>query len=77
LDQKRGPGKPPNIELSPRKQEVLRLVSEGKSVKEIAHILSISNKTVEFHKAAIMDQLGLRTTAELTRYAIENGIART
>ena len=55
----------------------LHLVAEGKSVKEIAHILAISNKTVEFHKASIMDQLGIRTTAELTRYAIENGIVKT
>lgn len=65
------------VPLSPRKREVLQLVAEGKSVKEIAHILAISNKTVEFHKASIMDQLGIRTTAELTRYAIENGIVKT
>lgn len=65
------------VPLSPRKREVLQLVAEGKSVKEIAHILAISNKTVEFHKASIMDQLGMRTTAELTRYAIENGIVKT
>jgi DNA-binding NarL/FixJ family response regulator len=64
------------VNLTSRKREVLQLVAEGKSVKEIAFILSISTKTVEFHKTTIMDQLGLRTTAELTRYAIEKGIAK-
>ncbi|HSU32014.1 MAG TPA: response regulator transcription factor [Bryobacteraceae bacterium] len=77
LDEKRFTGKLFEVPLSPRKREVLQLVAEGKSVKEIAHLLAISNKTVEFHKAAIMDQLGMRTTAELTRYAIENGIVKT
>ena len=60
--------------LTPRQREVLQLVGEGKSGKEIADILQISVKTVEFHKAKLMDQLGLHTTAELTRYAIEHGI---
>lgn len=60
--------------LTPRQREVLQLVAEGKSAKEIAAIVGISVKTVEFHKAAIMDQLGVRTTAELTRYAVQNGI---
>jgi DNA-binding NarL/FixJ family response regulator len=77
LDEKRCTAKLFEVPLSPRKREVLQLVAEGKSVKEIAHILAISNKTVEFHKASIMDQLGIRTTAELTRYAIENGIVKT
>ena len=61
-------------QLTPRQREVLQLVGEGKSGKEIADILRISVKTVEFHKAKLMDQLGLHTTAELTRYAIEHGI---
>jgi DNA-binding NarL/FixJ family response regulator len=60
--------------LTPRQREVLQLVAEGKTAKEIAGILKISTKTVEFHKSAIMDALGLRTTAELTRYAIEHGL---
>jgi DNA-binding NarL/FixJ family response regulator len=62
--------------LTPRQREVLQLVAEGKAAKEIAEILKISPKTVEFHKASIMDELGLRTTAELTRYAIANGIVQ-
>ena len=61
-------------QLTPRQREVLQLVGEGKSGKEIADTLHISVKTVEFHKARLMDQLGLHTTAELTRYALEHGI---
>lgn len=76
LDPKQSPAKLFDVHLTQRKREVLQLVAEGKSVKEIAFILSISTKTVEFHKATIMDQLGLRTTAELTRYAIEKGIVK-
>ena len=60
--------------LTPRQREVLQLVAEGKSAKEIASILNISLKTVEFHKAAIMNKLRLRSVAELTRYAIEHKI---
>jgi DNA-binding NarL/FixJ family response regulator len=62
-------------QLTPRQREVLQLVAEGKSMKEIAIILEISVRTVEFHKNGIMQELGCRTTAELTRYAIEHGIA--
>jgi DNA-binding NarL/FixJ family response regulator len=61
-------------QLTPRQREVLQLVAEGKSMKEIATILAISVRTVEFHKNGIMQELGFRTTAELTRYAIEQGI---
>ena len=60
--------------LTSRQREVLQLVAGGKSAKEIALALHISARTVEFHKAGIMDELGLRTTAELTRYAIETGL---
>src|SRR6266852_4657143 len=56
--------------LTSRQREVLQLVAEGNSVKEIAAILRVSAKTVEFHKSALMDRLGIHTTAELTRYAI-------
>jgi DNA-binding NarL/FixJ family response regulator len=61
--------------LSKRQREVLQLVAEGHSAKEIAKNLKISSKTVEFHKGLIMKKLDLHSTAELTRYAIENGIA--
>jgi DNA-binding NarL/FixJ family response regulator len=61
--------------LSKRQREVLQLVAEGHSAKEIAQNLRISSKTVEFHKGLIMKKLDLHSTAELTRYAIENGIS--
>jgi len=60
--------------LTARQREVLQLVAEGKTTKEVAKRLKISPKTVEFHRNAIMDQLGVRTTAELTRYAMAHGI---
>lgn len=63
-----------STELTPRQREVLQLVAEGRAAKEIAAILHISVKTVEFHKSRIGEQLGVRTTAELTRYALEHGI---
>jgi DNA-binding NarL/FixJ family response regulator len=62
-------------DLTARQREVLQLTAEGKTVKEIGLILRISPKTVEFHKAAVMDHLGLRTTADLTRYALAHGIS--
>ena len=61
--------------LTPRQREVLQLIAEGKSAKEIGVSLNITAKTAEFHRLAIMDELGLRTTAELTRYALATGIA--
>lgn len=60
--------------LTPRQREVLQLVAEGKTTKEISSALNISPKTVEFHRNSLMDELGVRTTAELTRYAISHGI---
>ena len=60
--------------LTPRQREVLELVAQGKSTKEIAVAMNISVKTVDFHKGLLMDELGLRTTAELTRYAIIHGM---
>lgn len=60
--------------LTPRQREVLQLVAEGKSAKAIATLLNVSVKTVEFHKARLMNVLGLRSTAELTRYAVAEGL---
>ena len=60
--------------LTPRQREVLQLVAEGRSRKEIAAVLNISVKTVEFHKATLSRELNLGTTADFTRYAIEHGI---
>lgn len=60
--------------LTSRQRDVLQLVAEGKAAKEIAATLNISVKTVEFHRNGLMNQLGLRTTAQLTRYAVTQGI---
>src|ERR1700740_3740863 len=60
--------------LTPRQREVLQLVAEGKTSKEISALLKISPKTVEFHRNCLMAERGLRTTAELTRYALSHAI---
>mgnify|MGYP000270813543 CR=1 FL=1 len=64
----------PVTALTPRQREVLQLVAEGKSTKAIASILHISVKTVEFHKARIMGLLDLHSTADLTKYAVAEGL---
>jgi len=61
-------------DLSLREREVLQLISEGRSMREIAERLNISVKTVESHRKNIMDKLNLHTVAELTRFAIKQGI---
>jgi DNA-binding NarL/FixJ family response regulator len=60
--------------LSLREREVLQLLSEGKSSKDIAGVLHVAVATVETHRRQIMDKLNLRTIAELTKYAIREGI---
>ncbi len=60
--------------LTAREQEVLRLLADGKRVKEIAHLLGISAKTVESHRQNIMDKLEIHSTIELTRYALREGL---
>jgi DNA-binding NarL/FixJ family response regulator len=61
--------------LTPRQKEVLQLVTDGRSAKEIAAILGISRRTAEFHKARLMETLGLHNTVELIQYAIRTGIS--
>lgn len=60
--------------LTPRQREVLKLIAEGKSIKEIAAILSLSTKTVEFHKAKLMEALHMQTKADLTKFALSHGL---
>ena len=62
------------VDLTSRQREVLQLVAEGRTIKEIAGILNVSPRTVEFHKTNLVKVLGVRTTAELTRYAVKRGI---
>jgi DNA-binding NarL/FixJ family response regulator len=64
----------PTVTLSLRQREVLQLVAEGKSNKEIASAINVTVKTIEFHKARISKELGVRTTAELTKQAITLGL---
>jgi DNA-binding NarL/FixJ family response regulator len=61
-------------ELSPREREVLQVLAEGKSSKEIANELDVAVTTVETHRRQIMDKLDLHTIAELTKYAIREGL---
>jgi DNA-binding NarL/FixJ family response regulator len=60
--------------LTPRQREVIQLLAEGHTNREIAAILSVSPRTVEFHKYKMMQDLGLHSTAELTRYAVKHGV---
>ena len=60
--------------LTPRQREILQLIAEGRSAKEIASSLSISSRTVEFHKYQMMETLGLHTNAELIHFAIKHGL---
>jgi DNA-binding NarL/FixJ family response regulator len=61
-------------DLTARQREVLRLIAMGCSAKDIANQLNISVRTAEFHRAAIMQRLGLHSTAQMTRYAIANDL---
>jgi DNA-binding NarL/FixJ family response regulator len=63
----------PTLEVTPRQREVLQLLAEGKSAKEIGAVLDISARTVEAHKYKMMDELGLKSTAQLVQYAIRHG----
>src|SRR5262249_48409557 len=67
-------GAAPVHQLTTRQREVLQLVAEGRSAKEVAALLNISIRTAEVHKARIMEVLDLRNTADLVHYAIRNGI---
>ncbi len=60
--------------LTPRQREVLQLLAEGRAAKEIATTLSISTRTVEFHKYQMMETLDLHTNAELVHFAIKHGL---
>ncbi len=59
-------------ELTPRQREVLQLLAEGRTMKEVADILHMTPRTVAFHKYRIMDLLGLKSTAELVQFAIKH-----
>ena len=60
--------------LTPRQREVVQLLAEGKSMKEVADLLNVTPRTVAFHKYRIMEELSLKTTAELIQFAIKSRI---
>jgi DNA-binding NarL/FixJ family response regulator len=60
--------------LTPREQEVLKLLTEGKSAKQIAYVFGLSVKTVETHRQKIMSKLNIHSIAEMTKYAIREGL---
>jgi DNA-binding NarL/FixJ family response regulator len=62
------------VKLTSRQKEILQLLAEGKSAKEIALVLHLSSRTVEFHKYHMMEMLAINNTAELIQYAIKQGI---
>jgi len=64
----------PGEELTPRQREVLQLLAEGKSMKEVAAVLNLTPRTVAFHKYRMMEQLRVKTSAELIQYAVKHHI---
>jgi len=62
--------------LTPRQRQILQLLAEGNSAKEIAATLSLSARTVESHKYALMETLGMQSSAELIRFAIKSGLVQ-
>jgi DNA-binding NarL/FixJ family response regulator len=74
LDEAKTGGRKPNDPLTPRESQVVKLIAEGHSNRQIAAELVISEKTVERHRANILEKLGMHDRVELTRYAIRRGL---
>jgi DNA-binding NarL/FixJ family response regulator len=64
----------PLEQITPRQREILKLIAEGRSNKEIAHVLNISIKTVDTHRTQLMERLDIHDVAGLVRFAIKNGL---
>ena len=69
-----GPARDSSDELTPRQREVLQLLAEGHSMKQIAAVLKVTPRTVAFHKYKMMEQLGIKSNAELIQFAIKHHI---
>ena len=69
-----GDERAPSHELTPRQREVLQLLAEGRSMKEVASLLNLTPRTVAFHKYRMMEQLKVKSTAELVQYAVKHHI---
>lgn len=74
IDLERGSDRPPHEALSNREFEVMRLIASGKTVGEIAALLSLSDKTISTYRARILEKMRMKTNAELTHYAIKSGL---
>jgi two-component system invasion response regulator UvrY len=74
IDLERGSDRPPHETLSDREFEVMRLIASGKTVGEIAVLLSLSDNTISTYRARLLEKMKMRTNAELTHYAIQNGL---
>ncbi len=72
FDLGRGSDRPPHETLSDREFEVMRLIASGKTVTEIAGLVSLSDKTISTYRARLLEKMRMKTNAELTRYAIQN-----
>lgn len=68
------PDRKPGVDLTPRQREVLQLLAEGRSMKEVAALLNLTPRTVAFHKYQMMEQLKVKSTAELIQYAVKHHI---
>jgi DNA-binding NarL/FixJ family response regulator len=71
VDLEKGTDRPPHETLSDREFEVMRLIASGKTVSEIAGLLSLSDKTISTYRARLLEKMGMKTNAELTHYAIQ------
>ena len=72
VDLERGSDRPPHETLSDREFEVMQLIAYGKTVTEIAALLSLSDKTISTYRARVLEKIGIQTNADLVRYAIHN-----
>ena len=72
VDLSRGTDRPPHETLSDREFEVMRLIASGKTVSEIAAMLSLSDKTISTYRARLLEKMSMKTNAELTHYALQN-----
>jgi DNA-binding NarL/FixJ family response regulator len=75
VDLRRGADRPPHELLSDREFEVMRLIASGKTVSEIAELLSLGDSTISTYRARILEKMGMKTNAELTHYAVQNKLA--
>lgn len=76
VDLEKGSDGPAHQTLSNREFEVMQLIASGKTVSEIAELLSLSDRTISTYRARLLEKMGMKTNAELTRYAIQNKLVQ-